>query len=278
MNENHARMIAGISIPLALLLAVISSVGLVTSGFYGAETANWQAQSVGQDMIDLFLILPALIVTGIGAYKGKRFFLPLWGGVTLYLLYTFVIYSFAVHFNVLFVLYCLALGLAFYGFLWFLLRQIRFPVLTTVDRGTIRITGIYFIFIAVLFYFLWLSEILPSIFRKETPASLIEVGLFTNPVHVLDLAVFLPGLLIAGLLVLKRHPFGFSLAPVFLTFTVLMNITIGGLILVMRSRGVEADLSVTFIMGTLALFSLWLLARFRKNISNRTPTTIEGKA
>ena len=49
------------------------------------------------------------------------------------------------------------------------------------------------------------------------------------------------------------------LAPVLLTFFVLMTITIGTLVVIMQQRGLPVDLSVTWGMSFLALISLLLL-------------------
>ncbi|MGE3801831.1 MAG: hypothetical protein AB7H80_12500 [Candidatus Kapaibacterium sp.] len=277
VNRSNVRVIAGISIPLGLLTGIISLIGLLTPDFYFKETANWQAQSVGQDIINLCVILPALIATTIGACKRRPLFLTLWGGTLLYLLYTFTIYSFALHFNALFLLYCLALGFSFYGLLYLFFLIATSPAAADiVHKNILKLTGIYFLVIAILFYVLWLSEILPSTLQNRTPQSLTDVGLLTNPVHVLDISVLLPGLFITGVLLLRGNRFGLSFAPIFLAFTILMNITIGGLILVMKEKGIPADLSLTFIMGALALLSLTLLIRLARN-SNSSFQTTENK-
>ena len=44
------------------------------------------------------------------------------------------------------------------------------------------------------------------------------MGLFTNPVHVLDLSILLPALALSGVLLLRRRAAGFLLAPLLLGF------------------------------------------------------------
>jgi len=261
------KVILTLSLPLTILTIIVSYVGLFAPGFYSAETLNWQAQALGQDMIDLFIVTPSLFITSVSAYKNNRTATLIWGGVMLYLTYTFVLYCFNVHFNQLFVIYCLCLGLSFYSFLYFLFtnhnqnRQVHYKKIRIV-----RFISIYFIVIAILFYVLWLSEIVPSIIKNTPPKSITETGLFTNGVHVLDLSVVLPAIFITGILLLRGKPFGFVLAPVILSFFVLMDLTIGMLALVMKTKGIESDLTLTAIMGTLALISLILLIRYFKNV------------
>jgi len=255
-----------LSFPLVALIITVSYIGLFTPGFYTAETLNWQAQSVGQDMIDLFLLAPCLIVTSVLAFRHNRTALMIWGGVVLYLTYTFTIYCFDIHFNKLFFFYCLCLGLSFYSFLYFLVTQYKkFLNVQLENKSVSRFTGIYFIIIAVLFYILWLSEIVPSVFQNKIPKSVTDTGLFTNAVQVIDLSVVLPGIFITGIFLLKGKAMGFILTPVILSFFVLMDITIGMLAVVMKMKGVESDVTITAIMVLLTLLSLVLLIWHIKN-------------
>jgi hypothetical protein len=218
-------------------------------------------------MIDLFLIVPCLLITSILAYKNNKAATMVWGGVVLYLTYTFVLYSFDIHFNKLFVIYCLCLGLSFYSFMYFLFKiYAKTKMEIFKNKSLILITGFYLILISVMFYLLWLAEIIPSIIKNTLPKSLVDTGLFTNGVHVIDLAVFLPAVFITGAFLLKRKSFGFILTPVMLTFFVLMDITIGMLVVVMKMKGVENNLTLTAIMAVFALISLTLLIWYLKSV------------
>jgi len=242
----------------------VSCIGLFTPHFYASETLNWQAQSVGQDIVDLLFVAPCLLVSAVVAYIGSKTAKLIWGGVVLYLTYTFVLYCFDVHFNKLFLLYCAGLGMSFYLFIYFVFSEHRVPV-AIMSKSLIRFIGIYFIIIAVLFYLLWLTEIAPAIARGVVPKSVSDAGLFTNGVHVIDLAIFLPGTFITGVLLLKRKPTGYLLTPVLLTFFILMDVTIGALVLVMKSRGIETNSALTIVMAVLALMSIALLTLFFRN-------------
>ncbi len=261
-------LILWLSIPLALLVSYASITGMTTAGFYATETPDWQAQSYGQDLVDLFLIVPCLLITAFLVWQKRKGALFLWAGVVTYLLYTFLIYCMAVHFNRLFIVYCLVLGLSFYSLLWFLLSQMKDPPLAENFRNVPRrFTGIYFIILSLLFYFLWLSEIIPAILAGGIPKSLKDTGLATNVVHVLDLSVFLPGILITGILLLRSKTAGFVMAPVLLSFFVLMDITIGTLVLTMKQRGLEGNYALSMVMGALALSSLILLLIYIRKTS-----------
>jgi hypothetical protein len=267
MKEPINKIVFSLSVIIALLIIIASSTGLFSLQIYSRESVNWGTQSLGQDVIDLFLIMPSLVITSILVVRKKRIGMMLWSGVVFYIIYTFTIYCFSLHFNKLFVVYCTILGLSFYSFIYVLLSFVREPFAGVVTNKSARkITAIYFISIACLFYLLWLSQIVPAIMNNITPTSLIETGLLTNPVHVIDLSVCLPALFITGILVFKRNVLGSFLAPAMLVFCFLMDITISVLVILMKSKGLEGDYSVTVIMNALALISIVLLVWYLKNI------------
>lgn len=244
---------------MVLLIIIISGTAISTPGFYASETANWRVQSLGQDWINLFIIVPFLLATSASAWMGSKISWQLWGGAVLYLAYAFAIYCFDVHFNPLFVLYCLEFGLAVYCSFSFLLAQKKHHRQHTGISVPEKATGIYFILIAVSFYGLWLTEILPATVLGTRPESLAVSGLPTNPVHVLDLAVCLPGLFFTGIGILQRRSWARRLIPTVLIFLLLMDLTIGLLAIFMKHEGVSNDASVALLMGALAVFTGGLL-------------------
>jgi len=60
---------------------------------------------------------------------------------------------------------------------------------------------------------LWLSEDVPALLAGGVPQSVRDMALPTNPVHVLDLAFFLPAVITIGVQLLRRRPFAFTVAP-----------------------------------------------------------------
>jgi len=266
-NNNRGKIILSLSIPLALLVIFSSLVGLLVPDMYSKETQNWIIQSTGQDAIDLILITPVLLITSILAFRKSKAGFLLWGGTVFYLIYTFVIYCFSLHFNNLFVVYCITLGLSFYSFIYFLYLNLTEPIDAWFnDRIPRKTTGVYFIIIAFLFYFIWLSSIIPAQLASDIPKELADTGLYTNPVHVLDLSVLLPGSFLIGLFLLKKKNMGYPFAIVMLVFFILMDITIGTLVFLMNRKGLDSDLNLLIIFSVLTLFSIYLLTGFLKNI------------
>jgi hypothetical protein len=136
------------------------------------------------------------------------------------------------------------------------------------DNIPVRAVGTFLIVIACIFYLIWLKEVIPSIAGNTFPKNLVEYGTLTNPVHVLGLSIFLPALIITAVLLLKKKPLGLLLAPAMLVFCSLMAISISILIIIMKLKGLEGDLSITIVFGLLALISTVLLIIFLKSINN----------
>jgi hypothetical protein len=263
----NGKIILQLTVLQALLILVAACAGIFIPEFYKKESLNWRVQSLGQDIIDACLIVPVLIFFAMGVWKKRQFAASVWGGVNLYLVYTYAIYCFDIHFNNLFLVYCITLGLSVYSLVLFFYEQIKLPGINVPDRFfPVKLTAVYFIVISCLFYILWLGEIIPSVIQSESPAVLTETGLFTNPVHVIDLAIILPGIFLAGILLLKKKSLGYRMAPVLLTFVILIDITIGFLSVFMKKNGIESSSVLSIVMGVLAIFSLFLLRVFRINL------------
>ncbi len=257
---------------LSLLVLVVSCYGLFNPSSYESETPNWQAQSRGQDAVDLILLVPVLMISSVLMLQGRRSGILILSGALFYLTYTFAIYSFALHFNPLFPLYCTTLGVAFYLLVYLLLKNNNGPQPGWLVGAGLRKTSAYYLMIvSTLFYLLWMSDIMPHAVQHTVPPLNQVVGLPVNPVHVLDLSVCLPALFIAGFLFLKQHPLGNLLAPAMLVFCTLMDITLASLMGIMYLHHFEVNWVVAGGLLVLACFSLALVVLNLRRLKNRLP-------
>jgi hypothetical protein len=252
-----------LSIPLIAGVVLAASFGLFTEDFYSRETPNWQIQSWGQDLVNLILVVPVLMLSAAFSFNKSRTGFIIWSGTNIYLLYTFIIYGFDIHFNSLFLLYCMNLGLSFFSCLY-AGYQIATQKITSSITYTVlpKIASVFFLVVSLSFYGLWLMDIIPHLRQDEIPPSLAETGLPTNPVHVIDLSVLLPSVFVVGILLWLKKSFAFLLAPVILTFFIIMNITIGTLQILMVESGFADSLSVLWMMAGLSVISVVLLLAF----------------
>lgn len=264
------RLVLSLSLPLAIFLAFTSAVGIWCPEVYAVATPNWSLQTIGQDAVDLFLIVPVLLVSAVLLLNGSRLALSIWAGTNIYIVYTFVIYCLDVKFNSLFLLYCLILSLASFSCAAFFYKVARDTEIIQVTSTVRKLVGWFFIGVSVLFYFTWLSDIVPALIAGGIPSDIVATGLITNPVHVLDLSIILPLVFVVGVLTLKGRSFWLSLAGPLLTLFVLMDITIASLAIVLFRNGIEESYSASIVMGIHAGISviLMVLLTLKMNVSH----------
>lgn len=266
-NELRDNTIIYFTLPAVLLILVTSLGGLFYESTYARETSAWVAQAIGQDIIDMVLIIPALVISALLVRAGKRSAFFVWLGAMTYTAYTFVIYSFGVHFNMLFLIYCWTLGLAVYAVLTITVKVTPTAVKRWFDETRHeQLTSFFVLAAGVVFYLMWLKEDLPAMISDRAPASLQAIGLLTNPIHVLDLSIILPGFIITSILLLKKHAFGYLFAPVLLVFATLMDITIAALVVVMEMRGITDSVTVAVLFVLFALVCATVLAVFLRHM------------
>lgn len=261
----HAHRLAVVAAwPVAALLALLSLGGLLSPA-YARETGEWAAQAIGQDWFDLVVAVPALVTCGWGARTGSYRWSVLLAGGYAYVVYEMFIYAFAIHFNALFLIYCATLGLAGYALLG--LAVDLAGRVERVDRRASRVGGAFLVGIGLAFALMWLGEDLPAVLHNEPSSALAETGIFTNPVHVIDLAFVLPAHVVAGAWLWRRRRAGELLGAIVLSFGVLMAASIGGMMFVMHFTGAQAAAPVMAAMFVISAAAACVLARMLRRSS-----------
>ncbi len=258
MNATLRRFILCISIPLCIVLA-ITGLQVFWPGIY-RETRIAAGGAFASDLIDLFLVVPVLALSTLLAVRGSFSALLVWIGTLGFLVYNFLIYAFAVHFNPMFLAYCAVLGLSFYGLIG--IRELL-PFDEVAKRYTSgtprRTTAIAFLFIAVSTVFGEVKEIVTAIHAGQIPARITEAGQLTNPIHVLDLCFLLPAVAIAGILLLRRKPLGFIMAPVLMVTLILIAIEVVTIVFVFYRNGLPLGVEPLILFGVTGVFLTVLL-------------------
>jgi hypothetical protein len=254
---------------LAILFAAASAGNIILPDAYARETPSWAAQGLGQDWVNLLVVVPVLLIAAALARRGSRRAGLLLGGAVAYTAYSLVLYAFAVHFNPLFLVYSVALGLSFYALLSVVVACCREdPRSWFSPAPPARAAGTFSIVLGVAFYALWLSEVIPALASGELPQSLAEVGLITNPVQVLDIGIVLPAFIVGGVALVRRRRLGYWLVPVMLAFAVLMDLALIGMDISMAARGVPDGgqrIPIFAVMGVGSLVVLWTMLGKAKN-------------
>jgi hypothetical protein len=211
-----------------LILVLISSIaGIFVSGTYARDNANWAQQARAQDVADLVAVFALAVSTYLARRHSVRGF-QTWAGVMLFLIYTFAIYAFASAFNSLFLVYVAVLGLATYSFIGGVLRLDIEAIgrLAPIGQRARVPLGLLLVALGLAFAVLWLSQDIPAIFSGVVPLAVTQAGLLTNPIHVLDLGLYLPAIIMSGLSLLRDRALGHFFSLPLLVFSVLEGLGI----------------------------------------------------
>lgn len=261
-----------LSILAAVLAMAGSAITLLDQQLYDKLTPGFLPQALAQDLVNLLFVSPAIVVLAVLTLRGSSRAYVLWLGALLFTVYNYVIYVIAIPFGPLFLLWVAVLGLALFALL---------GGAASIDRGEVlvgyrspratRFSGWALIVIALLFAVLWLSEDVPALLSGTTPKSLAEQGVITNPVHVLDLAFFLPAVLLVGALWLRGNARAATFAPSFFVFLLLTGLPIIVTPIVQALRGETAAWAVVVPIGTVTVVVLALLVWLLGSMTNSGP-------
>jgi hypothetical protein len=254
------------TIAIAILVALTAVAGIFWPATYARETLYSKAGGIGSDLVDLFLVVPILLISGIKGYRGSVPARVVWLGTLGYLLYNFVLYVFGVHFNALFLVYCATLGLCFYAAVFSIpfipLESIAKTYSLCPPRKTIVVA---FLVVAISFAVFDLSEAIPALLAGQVPQSAVQLNTPVNSVHALDLVFLLPALCITAVLLLRGKAGGYVLAPALLALVAIMNIELAVLMFVMARMGcfgMSYAMIISFVvLGAGAAILLWFYFR-----------------
>ncbi len=237
-NDRRHDPMLWTTVALAILLAVTAVMGIFQPATYAKETLYTSAGAVGSDLVDLFVVVPILLISGIKGYRGSVGARLVWLGTQGYLLYNLVLYAFGVHFNMMSLVYWATLSLCLYATIFSLpfipVEQIAQAYSPRAPRKT---SAILLLLMAALFAAVDLGEDIPALLAGRIPQSVVQVNLPVSFIHALDLMFLLPSMCITAYLLFRRRPTGYALAPAFLALLAIMNVELAVLMAVMALKG-----------------------------------------
>ncbi len=244
------------------ILAVIGSVvGLMVPSIYAGLTPVFLPQAIAQDIANLAVASPAMLILAVIALRGSLRAYILWLGVVTFTVYNYIIYTFSIPFGPLFLLWVAVLGLSLFSLIGGLVSSDHDSVAEHfTNRRAVTVTAWVLIVVSILFGLLWLSEDVPALLTGKMPQSVIDMAIPTNPVHILDLGFFLPAVIPTAVRLLRRRPSAFTVTPAFIVFLILTGIPILITPIVQASRGETAAWGVVYPIGTLTVALTGLLA------------------
>ncbi len=256
-----------LSVLVAFLVLIASSAGLLLKSLYARETMSWTVQAYGQDIANI-VAAAALFIAVYFVSKGSVKAFLVWIGVVIALIYPYIIYAFDIHFNSLFLVYVAIVGLSFYTLVGSLMHLDNLqPSFAATTKA--RPVSVFLLLVAVLFSLLWLSEDIPALLTGKIPQTVTESGLLTNPVHVLDLGLYLPAMIITAILLWRRKLLGYLFAIPLLVFNILTGIGIVAAQFAASSKGLAASLGVELFIAAIVVVSLILSILFLREVKEQ---------
>ena len=247
-----------------ILLAIASAAGVFYPAIYERDAVSWAVQGQGQDFANLVLVVPALLISGLLAMRGSRRAELVWLGVMFYVAYSYVVYAFDLTFNRLFLVYVAVLGCSVYGLIYGLAAGESTSLARALQgKRSVQATRIMLGISVMLFYLLWLRDIVPNLIANTVPAGLLDVGLPTNPVHVLDIGLTLPAMILTVIGLGKGQPISYRIAPALLVFVALMAAAIFSMTVYLMQAGLPGDPALLGVFGVLSgiylILVIWYL-------------------
>lgn len=261
-TEVHTRPWPPVAWSYATAAAVVATglAGIVgRSRVYGGETLVLADAAIAQDVVTVLLAGPALLVAARRASAGSVAATLVALGVMSFLAYNYAIYCFSITFGPLFLPWTVLRGTSTFLLLAGLWQAHRQRHGRWVSPR--MLVSVPLCVVAATFAALWLLQIGRDTLDGSGSASAGEWDVPTNPVHVLDLAFFLPAAFAAGWFLRSGRQWALVLAPVMLAFFVLTSVPIIVTPVVAAVRGHDATWGAAGPVTVIAVVSAVALAR-----------------
>ncbi len=242
-----------------------TTVTIFGKGLYQNDSVSAASQAIAQDIVTVFLGVPLLIVSLYlfrkELLKGKL----LLAGTIAYFLYTYTSYSFLSMFNQFFLVDVILMSASFYAFV---LTMMSFDIdkLSSYfsEKIPVKFIGGLLIFIGTVFGLMWLGIVTPSIISGTAPNVLEHYT--TLVIQALDLGFVVPTAFLAGILLIKRRPFGYLLSTVVTVKGITMLTALTAMVINQMLAGVEVSLAILILIPLLNIIIIYSLYLIMKNI------------
>jgi hypothetical protein len=269
-SDTHGveRWLTGVIVLLAL---PVHLTGLASPSIY-RDPAVLLPQNLATDVVTLGIGIPLLALAAFWSWRGAPRGRLLWLGALAFLVYDYGMYALAVRWNPLFLIYVALLGLSVFALMVGITGTD--PAHARAAFGTrapVRSVAAYLIAVAVIAAAMWLAEEIRALLSRTIPASVTEFETPTNVVHVFDLGVVLPAMVLAAVLLVRGRPWGYVLAPVLLVKATTIGLWVAAMIWFSARAGFAVPAAYTAFFVVLAAIGAWLGWRFFTARDDRAP-------
>lgn len=216
MVPTKFRTAYNLSIIITVLIIVASAGGLLIDGLYRDNT--WTTTQLrGSDLVRLVVAVPVLVAALMFTKRGSQRALLIWLGMLWLTVYDYAFFLFGAAFNVFFLVYVALFSLSILALIFAVPRVDAKAISRKFKARTpVRWISGYMLFIAIFLGGLWGAQTLNFMVTGQLPQSNIDSGHTTNIVFALDLALLVPGLVLAATWLWQRRPWGYILGAMML--------------------------------------------------------------
>lgn len=208
------------SLVIAFGILVASGVGLLWGSDSPESASSLVLVSPGADAANLVVVLPTLLGAMWRARRGSLFGLLLWPGALFYVLYAYVPYLVGAPFSGLFFVYAGLVTLSGFTVIGILASVDAHAVHQRLAEAPARGIGAALIVIAVAAYAGLASAAISALGEPASEEAM-------RPLAVADWALGTPVLLVGGVMLWLRLPFGYVVAPGLLLVSGLGGVVFG---------------------------------------------------
>lgn len=244
---------------ISVLSLVAALVSVLNQSIYSKVVSlDVLPGTISQDIITVIIGL-ALLFLGMKIEENdiKKQIMAI--SFVAYLFYGYGIYVIEQLYTPLYLLYIAIFALSFWTII-FGLVNLKQEVLESVNLSKFAryLSIVFLIFIPLLFYSLWIGQLLPLIQNGEK----LE---FKFSIFILDMVFVLPTLIMSAVLIIKGKGLGFILAPIlfFKAFTLLFSVGLGELLKALYSQTVDLAQSAFYIILSIIFLILGVLNFFK---------------
>ncbi len=230
------------------------SVEIYGHGIYKNDSVSVVAQGKASDFITLIVAVPLLTLSLFFTIKNSFRWKLVLLGILGYFLYTYTSYVFLWTYNPLFLLYIALMSTSLFAFI-LCITSFNIEKLPSKfnNKLPVKSLGIFQIVIGLIVGFMWLSDITLNLINNTPPENLQHYT--TLVIHALDLGFFIPIVVLGGVLIIKRKPFGYLLTSITLIKLSMLLLTITAMIINLLLFNQNPNIeSVAFIVLNILIY------------------------
>ena len=269
-----AGLLPGVGQPYPLTNFRGEEVTIHARGLYYWDTVSSAAQMQANDLVTLALGLPLLAISFWLTLRSSLRGRLLMTGTLGFVLYTYITMCFGAAYNKLFLVYVALFSLSLFAFI---LSMMSFDLKTLpthfsekLPRGWIA--GLLF-FAAAFLSLAWLGRIAATITPDAIPVLENTTSMF---IQAMDLGIVVPLCVLSGILLLRRHAWGYLLASVALMKFLTMGIAVSLMSLNMARVGVPISAVELVVFPAIAAANLVMVTLLIKNIKDTPASSVNA--